>query len=341
VGIDVVLKPLLTEQGVIAVDGRTNSLIITDLPENFPRLEAALAALDIRTPQVMIDTEIIETSLTKLKDLGVEWGTGSEGDLFKLTPAKRTTRMPFTTLFGRVGAEPVASSGTAGLTLGSLDASQAIAVLQALESDTDTKILARPKVLTLDNESALIRLTTDQAIGFQSTGQQSTGTTTSEPERQLTGVVMVVTPQVNEHGYITMLVEPSVTKVVSAQISAPSGQATPVDPKTRASRTLVRIKSGDTLVVAGLIDRTEKETVRRVPVLSGIPFVGGAFKNIEKDDSASELIVFVTPRLLEEATAEQLAGAVPSPLGLREQEPAASRQETIEEILNELEQSKM
>jgi type II secretory pathway component GspD/PulD (secretin) len=114
-----------------------------------------------------------------------------------------------------------------------------------------------------------------------------------------------------------------------------------VDPKTRGSRTLVRIRSGDTLVVGGLIDRTNKESVRRVPVLSGIPFVGAAFKNTEIDDTASELIVFITPRLLGEATAEQIAGAVQSPLGLREQEPAASRQESIEEALNELEQSKM
>jgi type II secretory pathway component GspD/PulD (secretin) len=288
----------------------------------------------------MIDAEIIETSLSKLKSLGVEWGTGSEGALFKLTPAKRSTRMPFSTLFGNPGAHAPVASGTPGITLGSLDSSQAIGVLQALESDSDTKILARPKVLTLDNESALIRLTTDHAIGFKSTGQQSTGTTTAEPERQLTGVVMVVTPQVNEKGYITMLVEPSVTKVVSSSVSAPTGQAKPVDPKTRGSRTLVRIRSGDTLVVGGLIDRTDKELVRRVPVLSGIPFIGGAFKNTEREDSASELIVFVTPRLLEEATAEQIAG-VGSPLGLREQEPAASRQESIEEALNELEQSKM
>src|SRR3990167_1953933 len=99
-----------------------------------------------------------------------------------------------------------------------------------------------------------------------------TGTTTSEPERTITGVVLVVTPQVNEEGYITMLVEPSVAKTVASKISPPSGQATPRDPKTRSSRTLVRIRNGDTLVVGGLIDRSEAESERRVPVLSGIPF---------------------------------------------------------------------
>jgi len=340
VGIDVVLRSLLTDRGSMTVDGRTNSLVITDIPANFPRLEGALAALDVRTPQIMIDAELIETSLNKLKDLGVEWGTGSEGTVFQLTPAKRTTRMPFSTLWGHEGAEPIAT-GTPGLTLGSLDTSQAIAALQMLQNDTESKILARPKVLTLDNESAIIRLTTEQAVGFQSTSQTGTGSVTAEPERMTTGIVMVVTPQVNEDGFITMLVEPSVTKTVAAQITAPSGQSTPVDPKTRSSRTLVRIRSGDTLVVGGLIDRSEKESLRRVPILADIPFVGEAFKNEEIDDAASELIVFVTPRILEEGEAPQVAAAGQGPLGPREQEPSGARQESIEETLNELEQSRL
>ncbi len=339
VGIDVVLKDLLTANGRISVDSRTNSLVITDLPANFPRLEAALAALDIRTPQIMIDAEIIETSLSKLKDLGVEWGTGAEGDVATFTPgsAGRQTRFPFN-LFGEGIAPTTVPSAfpTSTLSFNSFKG-----VLQALESDSDTKILARPKVLTLDNESALIRLTTNQATGFTTSSQATTGSQSSKPERTTTGVVMVVTPQVNENNYITMLVEPSVTKVVASQISAPSGQATPIDPKTRSSRTVVRIRSGDTLVVGGLIDRSDKHSLRRVPVLSGIPFIGEAFKNTEVDDTASELIVFITPRILEEASEAQTAAVGQSPLGLREQESSQHRQESIEETLNQLEQPRL
>lgn len=335
VGIDSVIKTLLTPQGSVVVDGRTNSLIVTDVPENFPRLEAALAALDIRTPQILVAAEIIETSLSKIKDLGIEWGTGSEGTLFQLTPAKRSTRFPFSSGILRKNAAPLGSE--ASITVGSFDSSQAIAALQALESDSDTKILARPKVLTLDNESALIRLTTDQAVGFTTNNQTDTGSVTSAPERATTGVVLVVTPQVNQDGYITMLVEPSVTKTVASKISAPSGQSTPIDPKTRSSRTMVRIRSGDTLVVAGLIDRSDQTTVTKVPILGDIPIVGEAFKNTEVSDSASELIVFVTPRLLEEATAAQIASADQA-VGLREQEPVGERQQAIEQTLSQLEQ---
>src|SRR3989338_4268945 len=94
--IDEVVKGLLTERGSVVVDGRTNSLIVTDIPENFPRLDAALAALDVRTPQVMIEAEILETSLAKVKDLGVEWDATTEGDVLTFTPgSSRKTRFPF------------------------------------------------------------------------------------------------------------------------------------------------------------------------------------------------------------------------------------------------------
>lgn len=333
IGIDTVLSQLLTEHGKVVVDSRTNSLIITDVPTNFARLEGALAALDVRTAQIMVDAEIVETTLSKLKDLGIEWGTGSEGDLITLTPGSRSTRFPFNMF--RDGIQP---TGASAFTASTLSAASFRGVLQALESDTDTKILARPKVLTLDNESALIRLTSDEAIGFTTSSQATTGTTTSEPERATTGVFLVVTPQVNENNFITMIVEPAVTKTVASKITPPSGQATPRDPKTRSSRTLVRIKSGDTLVVGGLIDRADEHTLRKVPVLSGIPVLGEAFKNTEVNDAASELIVFVTPRILDEARMAQVASTVaPAPMGAREQEPAGERQDAMEQSLNQLE----
>ena len=331
VGIDVVLEGLLTDVGSVVVDGRTNSLMLTDIPENFPRFEAALAALDIRTPQIMIEAEVIETTLSKLKDLGVEWGS----TVVTLTPGSRDTRFPFSFLQGRRRAP----TGQTAFTTSKLDFSSFKGILKALEKDTDSKILARPKILTLDNEPALIRLTTDEAIGFESTVGEIQST--SEPERTITGIVLVVTPQVNENNYITMLVEPSVAKTVASKITPPSGQATPRDPKTRSSWTMVRIRSGDTLVVGGLIDRSEEEVIQRVPILSGIPFIGEAFKNLDIDNTASELIVFVTPRILDEPTETQIAAVGETPLGLREQEPLGARQEVIERTLNVLEQSKL
>jgi len=339
VGIDKVIGQLLTEHGKVVVDERTNSLLVTDVPSNFPRIEGTLAALDVKTAQVLIETEVLETTLNKLKDLGVKWGTGTEGTLLAITPAQHATKFPFS-LSGdkqdfvgpRSSALPSFTRG-GQLSLGSIDASQLNIALQALEQDSDTKILARPKVLTLDNESAVIRLTSQQAVAIQSVSTTETGNLLAQtPERITTGVILVVTPQVNEGGYITMLVEPSVTKTVTSEISTSI-----VDPKTRSARSLVRMRQGETLVLGGLIDRTEKESLRAVPVLADIPFVGAAFRNKETSNTATEVIVFVTPRILNEGTSYALGASAPAPPWLtvqgREQEQSPSKQELMEQAL--------
>ena len=346
-GIDSVLQKLLTAQGSIVVDGRTNTLIITDIPENFSRLEAAIATLDVRTPQILVDTELIETTLGKIKELGIKWGAGTEGgDLVTFVPglAGRETRFPFNIF----GGERVAPTAPTRFPTSRLSFNSFQGVLQALENDSNTKILARPKVLTLDNESAVIRLTANEAVGFETSTTQTT--TTSEPIRESTGVILVVTPQVNQDGYITMIVEPSVTKTVASQVTPPAGTGSTRDPKTRSSRTMVRIRSGDTLVVGGLIDRSDLQSVRAVPVLSGIPVIGEAFKNTQVNNASTELIVFVTPHILNESQAAQVASVVPpgpweaaqagkaAPMTAREQDEGGSRQDLIERTLNRLEQ---
>ena len=341
VGVDQIIKDLLTDVGEVQVDSRTNSLVVTDVEENFSRIESVLNALDVRTRQLLVESEVLETTISKLKDLGVEWGTGDEGALIQFTPAKRDTLFPFSNWWGNNGFRRL--QGGADITPpeilnGTFDTSQAAAVLKALEEDHETKILARPKVITLDNERAVIQLTADQAIGFQSSGQAQTGTTTAEPERTTTGVSLVVTPQINDGGFVTMLVEPSVTKTVISAVTPPQDAGTVVDPKTRTTRAVVRVHDGDTLMIGGLIDRSDTDVVRRVPVLSGIPFLGEAFIKRDKVHSTSELIVFVTPHILRESSEAQSA-AIPSDpsLTMRAQEGSPSRQELMERTLERLE----
>ena len=346
VGIDQVIEKLLTDEGTVVVDERTNSLVVTDIPESFPRIESALNALDVKTAQILIEAEVLETTLTKLKDLGVEWGADSEGSLFTMTPAQRSTRFPFLRqseqgqkqdIIGPESSSLPSFTRSGQISLGTLDFSQFSAVLQALERDTDTKILARPKVLTLDNESAVIRLSSLQAIATQTiTAGGGTGITTqtSAPERVTTGVILTVTPQVNADQYITMLIEPSVTKVVNSAIGSSIK-----DPKTRSARAMVRVRQGETLVLGGLIDRSESAVVQKVPILGDVPLLGKAFRNQEVDNTASELIVFVTPRIMvESSVATRVAAASPPAFGSREQADLSSRQEEMEDVLNRLEE---
>lgn len=329
------LKKLLTDRGFLTVDARTNSLMVTDVPENFPRVEAALAAFDVKTKQIMVDAEIVETTLNKAKDLGIDWGGGSSGTLatYALTTGTRSTRFPLANL-----TEHLQPTGATHFSPGSLNLSSFSGTLNALESDTETKILARPKILTLDNEKAIIKLTADEAVGFQVTTGESSGTSTATPERQATGVQLTVTPQVNADGYITMYLEPSVTKTVAAKITPPTNQGSIRDAKTRTAQIVVRVRNGETIVVGGLIDRQDDETNRRTPIFSGIPFFGEAFKRLSETKASSELLVFITPHILDEPVSEQLAATLnQGTAGLREQEGPHKTSDTMEQKMNDLE----
>lgn len=330
--IDPLVEQVLTHNGKLIVDGRTNSVIISDVPENFSRIEAVLNALDVKTSQLVIETELLETTMSRVKDLGIKWSDSSDGDLASLKMGSRSTRFPLNAF-----AEHIAPTGPTGFSLSTLSLANAAAVLQALMQDSDTKILARPKILTLDNEKAVIELSVQQAIGFQTTTGQNTGTTTASPERVQTGIVLNVTPQVNEGGFVTMIIEPSVTKVVTAEITPPTSVGGKVvDPKTRKAKAVVRIRDGETLVLGGLIDRSDQESVRKVPVLGDVPLVGAAFQVRSKDLTASELLVFVTPHILKEPDA-RVASAPGDASAVHEQEPAAGRQDVMEETLSRLE----
>ena len=141
-----------------------------------------------------------------------------------------------------------------------------------------------------------------------------------------------------------MLVEPAVTKVTDATITTPTAVGGTIkDPKTRSARSMVRIRSGDTLVLGGLIDRTEEKIVRKVPILGDIPVLGEVFKDTHTNNSATELLVFLTPRILEEAPARAAAAAGASPTSSwpREQETIAGHEDVIEQTLNTAEHSKL
>ena len=119
-------------------------------------------------------------------------------------------------------------------------------------------------------------------------------------------------------------------------IQPPSSAGSAVkDPKTRSARSLLRIRHGETLVMGGLIDRSEEEVVSRVPILADIPILGRAFTHKDLDRSATELLVFITPHIVQEPEGAQVASQVP--MGLREQEPSGGRQDEIERQLNVLE----
>ncbi|MFC1646215.1 secretin N-terminal domain-containing protein [Candidatus Omnitrophota bacterium] len=286
-GIVGVISTMLSPYGRLDEDSRTNSLIITEVPFMFEKIEKALAKLDVSVPQVVIEVEIIDTMKNLVDNLGFNWT--SAGGLMTYTLPMHT--FPSTSAFSPGGSTPLAMTigGPAGTSLS----------LSQLKTHTDTKVLARPKILTLSNQKAEIKIIGDDVIGTTRTEDPEEGTVTVEAERGEIGVELIVTPSVNaQTGEITMVLEPRVTSVEDSGFQDESGN-TFRNPQERSAKVTVVGSDNETIILGGLLRKDFSETKTKVPILGDIPFLGALFRHRSKsEDRDREMLVFITPRIV-------------------------------------------
>ncbi|MBO4675742.1 MAG: hypothetical protein J5601_06655 [Elusimicrobiaceae bacterium] len=321
-----IISSMLSPVGKIAIDPRTNKLIITDVPEIFPQIENILAELDVRPPQILIEAQIVEVNKTSGLSLGFEYG-GSGGTMLELTAPKRSIYADFFHRRNIIGekfhgwnwifptqkeisndssetqtvsgdGDQIAYNYEKGDTDGGvLNWSAFNIVLRSLLTRGEAKYLGKPKVVTLNNKKATIQAQTDATVGqtmSQSGSGSGEGMTTVSAERKSVGLTLNVTPQVNREGYVTLLVEPSYSDIVS------SGFDFSKDTTTRSASTLVRVKNGQTVVIGGLLSSRELDQTRKVPLLGDIPILGWLFTSKTKSKSTTDLVIFITPTILAE-----------------------------------------
>lgn len=312
-----IVGSMLSPVGKIAVDPRTNKLIITDVPEVFPQVENILAELDIKPPQILIEAQIVEVSKTSGLSLGFEYG-GSDGTMASITAPSRELYAEYFHGKNKDGgkihgwewifpssSESGTSSETGGSTsntntssnAGILNLSAFNIVLKSLLTRGEAKYLGKPKVVTLNNKTATITTSTDATVGRTVTDSGSTtatAQTTVSAERKRVGLTLQVTPQVNREGYVTLYVQPTYSDVIA------SGFDFSLDTITRASSTLVRVKNGQTVVIGGLLTSRETDQTRKVPLLGDIPVLGWLFTSRSKSKSTTDLVIFITPTILAE-----------------------------------------
>jgi len=316
-----IIKSVLSKQGKIAVDSRTNKIIITDVPEVFPQVENILAELDVKAPQILIEAQIVEVSKSSGFDVGFTWGSSDTGQMASFSGGK--TEMPWDYFGGKVdhsnmgsgfwkyfGTSPAWSKTTddttgettwtrtlAGTTP-TLDFTMFSVLFQAMMTSGEARSLGKPKVITINNNPAVITSSRDAAVSTvtrtDGSGTSSTSST-SGVERRRVGLTLTVTPQVNKEGYITLNVAPSYSDLVASE----TGNGN-YDTVTRAVSTQVRVKSGQTVVLGGLLQSNEKESVRKVPILGQIPIIGWFFTSKTKSKTTTDLVIFLTPTVLSE-----------------------------------------
>ncbi len=337
VGIEATVKNILTERGKVIADARTNSLIVTDVPAQFDVIEKVIRLLDTSVPQVMIEVEMLDVAKSTMDELGVDMTSS----LLSLQGASRDTRFP--NFFA--DSVPIHENGISSLDdgtapafkYGKLSAEVFTATLDFLRTDTQTKFLARPRILTLSNETAQIKIATNEAIGeqTQSVTEGNTSTMTSGAERTETGILMKVTPQVDVEGRcVTLFIEPSVIEAKDSQTFPGKYR----DPEIRSTAAALMVEDGETIVVGGLIRTREEKTEKKWPILGDLPLIGMMFRHKDETHQERELLVFITPHIIDAKNVAALAQADrPFPQGasfvFREQVPAVSRKREVDSYL--------
>lgn len=317
------IKDTLTERGKIKYDERTNTLIVTDIPTNLYKVKEVIERLDKRTPQVAIEAKLIETTLDKDDKLGINWSTQvtASGSARPTTLPFERERIPFSRSKGDGTVQegfgyylPLLQTGAPGapttafpytaatsFTFGTLDFTQFSAVLELLKSRTDTKIISNPTVTTLNNQPAKVAVATVFNIPTYERSEATGGMeVTGYTEKEL-GVILTVLPHVNEAGDIVVDLEPVVSAFKQWDTFG-TGLNTIYAPRfdTRTAKTQVMVKDGQTIVIGGLMKETSSKYKKKVPILGDIPILGELFKKTEDAIDTTDLLIFVTVRLIKE-----------------------------------------
>lgn len=281
------ISHLLSSQGDVKANETANSLIITDLPENIEKIKKLLSSVDLPPQQVLIEAKIVDVTLNDLAAYGVQWDIdyNPQRGLFN-----RQTRVS-EELKGTISLGEQSSDLTGGqFTLNTLTLKNitATATIDALVKNGKASLLASPSIAVLNGEEA--RIVIGERFPYKERTQTTTGTTETTKFVDI-GVTLKVTPQINEDGYITMRLHPEVSSLQSALDAGPRIT-------TREADTTVRIKNGETLVIAGLIKHTDDASKERIPFLGKIPILGFFFSRSDKKLEQKELTIFITPHII-------------------------------------------
>ncbi|MCU7852394.1 MAG: type II secretion system secretin GspD [Candidatus Thiodiazotropha sp. (ex Monitilora ramsayi)] len=297
----------------IQADEASNALIITAPPDIFRSLEAIIRKLDIRRAQVLVEAIIAEVSYDKAKKLGVQWivdgtpdGSGPVGVINLGSPSITDIAAAAAT-----GTGVSLGSGTL-IGAGKFDSTSVnfAALVQALESDSQSNILSTPSLMTLDNQEAEIVI--GQNVPFITGSFTSTGGTSSSVnpfqtvQREDVGLTLRVKPQINEGNAVQLEIEQEISSINSTAIAGASDIVT----NKRTFKTVVMVEDGNTIVLGGLIDENLQQVEEKVPLLGDVPFLGALFRSTSTTKLKRNLMVFLRPIILRDAaTNTQIASS--------------------------------
>ena len=257
-----------------------DTIVLRDYPENIDEAEKLLAELDIRPRQVLIEATILSATLTEDTEFGIDWNT-MDGMAVTKTAADGIM----------TDALAGALTPITGLTVG-ITQDHVKVFIRALETVTDTTILANPKILAINKQLGQVYIGTK--VGYQSqTTQTDGGSVTQKVEFLETGTKLVFRPYIGNDGYIRMDIHPKDSSFTLKTNNIP-------DESSAELATNIIVKDGQTIVIGGLFRDVVVTTRNQVPLLGDIPFLGALFRSTDDSSRREEVIVLLTPHIIEE-----------------------------------------
>lgn len=269
---------LLSERGKAIVDKRTNSVLITDMSKQFADIKKLVKALDQPIPQVHISAHIVTMSDESMEELGIKWGYLGKSSQF------------FNQLDVDLGV--VNPSSSVGFNLAKLSGSLLNLELSALESENQLEIIASPNLLTANQNMASIKQGTEIPYEVSTGGN---GSTSIEFKQAVLG--LEVTPKIVADKQ--MILDLYITQNTTGRSikRRDGGEALAIE--TQEIKTQVKVKDGETVVLGGIFQQVNSNGKKKVPGLAQVPIIGNAFKYNAKKNQKRELVIFITPQLVE------------------------------------------
>jgi len=303
---------LLSQRGSVIAETRTNQLFVTDIPSKLEEIQALIARIDIAQRQVMIEARIVEANDNFGRALGVKLGGtafnsfhlgGSQyvspggnyeavgyqtGQIQGTVPYTDSQFVNFPAQAGIVSS--TATAATFALSLFSSSASRFLNLeLSALEEDGSGRIISSPRVITADQVQAVVE------AGEELPYQQATSSGATSVAFQKAQIRLQVTPQITPEGNVILDVE-----VNKDSVGRSTSAGFAID--TKHVKTTALVENGGTVVLGGLFQQIENNVTDKVPFLGDIPFLGNLFKNTSKLQTRTELLIFITPRIISDRT---------------------------------------
>lgn len=244
------------------VGGRAHALIVRGKDSEIKDMEKLIASIDKPTPQILIESKVVEISRSDSMKLGISYGNG----IFKFVTNKESRKTEL--------AEDIVSS------------------LNTMVAEGRANVVANPRIATLDNQEALINIGSRIPYAVPVTSGSNTQWTVDYIDA---GVKLKITPQLGDDGDITTFIQPEVSSISEWRTTA-AGDFPVIS--TRNASATVRIKNGDTIVVGGLLSEVDRENITKIPILGYLPGLGLLFQNRNLEKEKTEIVFLITPHVI-------------------------------------------